>query len=146
MNKIYAFLVIIPLIAIMLFKTVAFYEYDTKQRYIKNTVDDYARKVMITGVMTTNEKSELLTGLNKLGKFTDESIILKIGQVNERGEINSMLDYVPGTVMSRGDAFLIYVQSLNESSLSKMEGSAIDASRQLYYKAKVVCRIEKSTQ
>lgn len=146
MNKIYAFLVIIPLIAIMLFKTVAFYEYDTKQRYIKNTVDDCARKVMITGVMTTNDKSELLTDLNKLGKFTDESITLKIGQVNELGEINSMLDYVPGTVMNRGDAFLIYVQSLNESSLSKMEGSAYDASEQLFYKAKIVCRIEKSPQ
>jgi hypothetical protein len=127
----------------MLFKAVAFYEYDTKQQFIKNTADNYARKVMITGVMTENDKSELLQSLKKLGEFTDESISLKRGIVNELGEINNLVVYIPGTVLNRGDAFIIFVQSQNESNLSKMEGGA-DGSNKLFYKAKVVCRVEKS--
>ncbi|MHB8062600.1 MAG: hypothetical protein ACYDG2_08205, partial [Ruminiclostridium sp.] len=79
MNKIYAFIIIIPLIAILFLKTMSFYEFDTKQRYIKNTVDSVAHKVMITGVMTASDKDELMDQLNRLSAFEDEDVTLKYG-------------------------------------------------------------------
>lgn len=143
MNKIYAFLIIIPLITLLFIKSVTFYEFDTKQRYIKNTVDSVTHKVMITGVMTVNDKSRLLEELKKLGDFDDSSIILKYGNLRADGSLSSVYTYVPGIIMDRGAIFSIYVQSKNESRLSKAEDFADDESGKLYYKAKATCRIEK---
>ena len=140
MNKIYAFLVILPIMVIILFKSVALYEYDTTQRYIKNYVDDTARKVMITGVMTLQDKNNLLSNLSKFGAFTQNSIILKRGNSPDAGD-NNMNDYAVGSVLSRGEYFSIYVKSDNESTLSRLEGDAVN---QIFYKARAVCRIERA--
>ena len=146
MNKIYAFIIIIPLIAILLFKTMTFYEFDTKQRYIKNTIDSVAHKVMITGVMTVNDKEELLYKLRKLSTFDEEDVYLRYGNIQSDGNLSSLNSYVLGNVLDRGEIFYIYVQSQDESLLSRMEGNSADESNKLLYKAKAICRVEKSQQ
>lgn len=142
MNKIYAFLIILPIIALVFFKTMAFYEYDTKQRYIKNTIDITAHKVMITGVLTAGEKDELVNKLNKLENFQNQNIILLRGEVEADGAITGESTYIPGSILKRGEVFSIIVQSKEESMLSRMEDS-VDETRKLYYKAKATCRVEK---
>jgi len=146
MNKIYAFIIIIPLIAILFLKTMSFYEFDTKQRYIKNTVDSVAHKVMITGVMTANDKDELMDKLRKLSNFQNEDITLKCGYMRSDGTLTSLYPYVPGNLLDRGEIFSIYVQSESESVLSRMEGNPADENNKLFYKAKAICRVEKSQQ
>ena len=140
MNKIYAFLVIMPIMVILMFKAVALYEYDTTQRYIKNYIDDTARKVMITGVMTLQDKNNLLLNLSKFGTFTQNSIILKRGDSSNTSDTN-MIDYAIGSILGRGEYFSIYVKSDNESTLSRLEG---DSTKQVFYKARAVCRIERA--
>jgi len=146
MNKIYAFIIIIPLLAILFLKTMSFYEFDTKQRYIKNTVDSVAHKVMITGVMTNNDKDELIDKLEKLSDFKSEDVILKCGYMQEDGSMSGLYSYVPGNVLERGEIFSIYVQSTGESALSRMEGESIGENKKLFYKAKALCRVEKKQQ
>jgi len=146
MNKIYAFIIVIPLIAILFLKTMSFYEFDTKQRYIKNTVDSAAHKVMITGVMTASDKDELINKLGKLSDFQNEDITLKCGYMQADGTLTSLYSYVPGNVLNRGEIFSIYVQSEDESTLSRMEGKSADENNKLFYKAKAVCRVEKPQQ
>ena len=146
MNKVYAFIIIIPLIAMLFLKTMNFYEFDTKQRYIKNTVDSVAHKVMITGVMTVSDKDELMEKLRKLATFEDEDVSLKSGTAQADGSLAGLNAYVLGNVLDRGEIFSIYVQSRAESSLSKMEGNSIVQDNKVLYKAKAICRIEKSQQ
>lgn len=146
MSKIYTFLIIVPLIAIFFFKAAAFYEYDTKQRYIKNLVDNSAHKVMITGVMTESDREELLVKLQKLSDFKEGDILLKCGKIQSDGSISSLDMYVPGNVLNRGEVFGIYVQSKEESTVSRMEGESTDDSSKLFFKAKAICRIEKCLQ
>jgi hypothetical protein len=143
MNKIYAFIIIIPLIALLFIKSVTFYEFDTKQRYIKNLVDSTTHKVMITGVMTVSDKSKFLEELKKLGDFDDTSIILKYGKLQSDGSMSELYTYVPGNILDRGEIFSIYVQSKDESMLSRVEDLSADGSGKLFYKAKATCRIEK---
>ncbi len=143
MNKIYAFIIILPIIAILLFKTMSLYEFDTKQRYIKNTIDSTAHKVMITGVMTAGDKEELASKLNQLGDFENENIIVECGSIESDGSISSLRPYVAGQILNRGEIFSILVQSKNESTLSRMEGDSVDGRPKLFYKAKATCRIEK---
>ncbi len=142
MSKIYAFIIIIPVIAILLFKTIAFYEFDTKQRYIKNTIDSASHKVMITGVLTAGDKEEMLKKLNRFGDFGEDSIILESGSVNADGEIYGMSRYTTGDILDRGEIFSIFVLSGNKSLLSGVEGDS-DEDNKLCYKAKAVCRVEK---
>lgn len=146
MNKIYAFIIIIPLIALLFLKTMTFYEFDTKQRYIKNTVDGVAHKVMITGVMTVSDKEELLVKLQKLGDFKDEDVTFKCGNIQSDGTLTGLYSYVPGNILDRGEIFSIYVESKAESTLSRTEGNSGDTTNKLFYKAKAICRIEKSQQ
>lgn len=143
MNKIYTFLIIIPLIALIFVKSIAFYEFDTKQRYVKNIVDGVAHKVMITGVMTVSDKAKLLEDLRKLDDFEESDIILRYGNLQSNGSLSQLNTYVPGNVLDRGEIFSIYVQSLNQSTLSRTEDSSDDENSGLYYKAKATCRIEK---
>lgn len=138
MSKIYAFVIIIPIVVILMFKSVALYEYDTTQRYIKNYVDDTARKVMITGVMTLQDKNNLLSNLNKFGTFKQNSIITRRG--NSVDSEATMTEYAIGSILSRGEYFCIYVKSDNESTLSRLEG---DTNKQIFYKARAICRIER---
>lgn len=143
MSKIYTFLIIIPIIAALFFKTAALYEFDTKQRYIKNTVDNLTHKVMITGVMTEKDKADLLDRLNRLGKFSENSVILEAGSVDSYESISELYPYMAGDVLDRGAVFSITVKSDDESLLSEMGDKSADGSHKLYYKAKAVCRIEK---
>lgn len=143
MNKIYAFLIIIPVIALLFFKALAFYEFDTKQRYIKNTIDTAAHKVMITGVLTKGDKEELITNLNKLGDFEEENVILESGSINSNGSVSGLLPYTTGGILDRGEVFSIKVQSKNESLTSRIEGNSAVENRKLYYRAKAICRVEK---
>ncbi|QNU67137.1 hypothetical protein EHE19_000860 [Ruminiclostridium herbifermentans] len=144
MNKVYAFIIIIPLIAIIFFKTISFYEFDTKQRYIKNAIDSATHKVMLTGVMTVKDKEELMTKLQKISSFKDEDIILKCGSMDSDGTLASLSSYNLGDVLDRGEIFSIYIQSEAEANFSKMEGKAEDD--KLFYKAKAICRVEKNKQ
>lgn len=146
MNKIYAFIIIIPLIALLFLKTMTFYEFDTKQRYIKNTLDGVAHKVMITGVMTVSDKEGLLDKLRKLSNFDDEDVTFKCGNINSDGTLADLYLYVPGNILRRGEIFSIYLESKDESTFSRMEGNSADANNKLFYKAKAICRIEKSQQ
>ncbi|HEX2925915.1 MAG TPA: hypothetical protein VHP38_06610 [Ruminiclostridium sp.] len=146
MNKIYAFLVIIPFIAVLFFKTLSVYEFDTKQRYIKNAVDDTAHKVMITGVMTASDEEELLKELCKAGAFEAGNISLKCGGVQSDGSQAELGEYVLGSVLDRGEIFSIYVESKNESNFSRMEAGSANEENGLHYRAKAACRIEKSNR
>lgn len=143
MSKIYVFVIMIPLIAVLLFNGVFFYEYDTKQRYIKDMVDSTAYAVKITGVLTDEAYNDLKTKLNKLAMFNDADIILKEGTYTG-GEISSLSDYSLNTRLSKGDAFLIYVKSSNVSVYSRLQNGGVnpDDAQNLYYKAKAVCRVE----
>ncbi len=143
MNKIYAFLIIIPLIAVLFFKTLTFYEYDTKQRYVKNAVDSVAHKVMITGVMTVSDREELVEKLGKMGTFGANNISIKYGNVLPDGTIGGLGDYVMGSVLDRGEIFSIYVESENASIFSETEVNSDDEGNKLHYRAKAICRVEK---
>ncbi len=144
MNKVYAFIIIIPLIAIIFLKAMSFYEFDTKQRYIKNAIDSVAHKVMITGVMTVKDKEELMRKLQKLSPFEDEDVILKCGAMDLDVTSSNLSYYSLGDVLDRGQIFSIYVKSDSETDFSRMEGSSDDD--KLFYKAKAVCRVEKNRQ
>lgn len=146
MNKVYSFIVIIPLIAMLFFKTIAVYDFDTKQRYIKNAVDNVAHKVMITGVMTDYDKEELMNKLHKLGNFEEENVILKYGYTEQEGTLSELATYTLGNILNRGQIFSIYIQSRNESKLSGMEINPTHENSRLFYKASAVCRVEKYQQ
>lgn len=143
MSKIYSFIIIIPIIALLLFKGVFFYEFDTKQRYIKDLTDSTAYIVKITGVLTQDEHNYLETQLNKYAIFDDGSIILEKG-IYSNGNILSPTPYIPGTKLQKGDAFIIYVRSKNVSNYSRVEnwGISEDDTKNLHFTAKAVCRVE----
>ncbi|ACL74508.1 hypothetical protein [Ruminiclostridium cellulolyticum] len=146
MNKIYAFFIIIPLIAVLFLKTLSFYEFDTKQRYVKNEVDSIAHKVMITGAMTVSDKEELLEKLGKLGTFRASNISIKCGSIQPDGTVAELGDYVLGSVLDRGSIFTIYVDSESVSIFSETEGNSADEDNELHYRAKATCRVEKSSR
>lgn len=143
LSKIYAFIIIVPLIAVLLFKGVFFYEYDTKQRYIKDMVDSTAYVVKITGVLTDEGYLDLKTKLNKFARFEDAEILLKKGAYTD-GEISDLIDYNLNTRLEKGDAFLIFVKSSNVSNYSRVQNGGVnpDDTQNLYYKAKAVCKVE----
>lgn len=142
MNKIYAFLIILPIIALLIFRTVAFYDFDTKQRYVKNSVDSAAHKAMITGVYTALDKSQLVKKLNQLGSFNEADILLQYGAVNTDGQLSELVPYTPGDILQRGQVFKITVMSHDVSLLSQMKNNN-EGSGKLYFKAQALCRIEK---
>ncbi len=146
MNKIFSFIIIIPLIALLFLKAMSFYEFDTKQRYIKNIVDGVAHKVMITGVMTASDKDELMEKLQKLSSFENENITIKWGYMNLDGTLTNLYPYTLGNILNRGEIFSIYVQSSDESNISRLEAGTNDENNKLFYKAKAICRVEKSQQ
>lgn len=143
MSKVYSFIIIIPLIIMLLFKGVFFYEYDTKQRYIKDLVDSTAYIVKITGVLTQDEYNRIKTNLSKYASFGNSSIILKKG-IYSNGNILASEPYILGTRLTKGDAFILYVKSDNVSNYSRIEnlGVSADDTKNLYFKAKAVCRVE----
>ena len=143
MSKIYAFIIIVPLIVVLMFKGIFFYEYDTKQRYIKDLTDSMAYIVKITGVLSADEYSELKTKLNRYARFDDAGIFLKKGTYID-GELSSLSTYIPGSRLSKGDAFLIYIRSSEVSNYSRIENGGVnqDDSKNVYFCAKAQCRVE----
>ncbi len=145
MSKIYAFLILVPFIALLFFKGVLFYEYDTKERYIKDLTDSIAYKVKITGVLTPDEYNEFKTKLGTLWKFDDlnGSILLKRGRYVD-GTVTDWSAYTPNTQLGKGEAFLVYVKSSQPSNYSKLQNGGVDPdpSKNLYYVAKAQCRVE----
>lgn len=127
----------------LLFKGVFFYEYDTKQRYIKDLTDSTAYIVKITGVLAQDEYNRLKTNLNKYATFDDNNIIFKRG-IYSNGNITAPVPYLTGTRLQKGDAFIIYVRSKNVSNYSRVEngGVSVDDSKNLYFTSKAVCRVE----
>ena len=143
MNKIYVFIVIVPVIAFLMFKGIFFYEFDTKQRYIKDVIDSIAYDVKITGVLTGDEYADLKTKLNSFAKFDDTGIILEKG-IYVDGNLSYLTTYNMNTQLNKGDAFVIYVKSSNVSNYSRMQngGVSADDSQNLYFNAKAQCRVE----
>lgn len=143
MNKILVFVVIFPLIALLMIKGVFFYEYDTKQRYIKDLLDSTAYAVKITGVLTAEEYADLKTKLNRFGVFDDGSIVMQKGNYMN-GTLGNLSSYTLDTRLNKGDAFLIHVKSANVSNYSRIQNGGVsqDDTGNLYYKAKALCRVE----
>lgn len=143
MSKIYVFIIIVPFMALLLFKGVLFYEFDTKQRYIKDLADSAAYVVKITGRLTADGYSELKNKLNKFARFEDINIILRKGVYNN-GNLSNLTPYTLGTQLNKGDAFLVYVKSAGVSNYSKQQNGGVnpDDSQNLYYCARAQCRVE----
>lgn len=143
MNKILVFVVIVPVIALLMFKGILLYEYDTKQRYIKDLVDSTAYEVKITGILTEDEYACLKNKLNSFAVFDDVGIILRKGSYVD-GNLSNLSNYSFNTQLGKGDAFLIYVKSSNVSNYSRLQnkGVSADDAENLYYKAKAQCRVE----
>lgn len=111
-----------------------------------NMVDNIAYKVKITGILTSDEyQNELKAGINKLAKFDDSGIKLQRAAYSEGG-IEAWVSYSPGEYLEKGDAFMIYVESEEVSNFSRLQNSGVtgDKTRDLHYKAKAVCRVEKN--
>ncbi len=146
MNKIYVSVIVIPFIAILMFKAIAISEYDLKQRYLKDQVDLVAYQVKLTGTLTDDAYNEFMTKINRLADFksgSGGSIILKKG-IYANGTITGLTNYTIGEVLNKGEAFLIYIKSANVSSYSRIQNGGVspDDTKNLYYKAKAECRIE----
>ena len=147
MNKVYTFIIIVPIIAMLLFRGIAFYEYDTKQRYIKDLTDSIVYEVKITGVLTTDEYNSFRTKIGNLAKFDDsgnnQCVILQCGQY-ENGVPIHWVNYTLGSVLHKGDAFSIYVKSSDVSNYSRLQngGKSSDDTKNLYYRAKAECEVE----
>jgi hypothetical protein len=143
MSKIYAFIIIVPFIALLMFRCIFFYEYGTKQRYIKDLSDSVTYIVKITGVLTKDEFTELKTKLNKFAGFEDENIELMKG-VYDNGNLSNLSSYVLGTQLTKGDAFIICIKSTDVSNYSRIQNGGVnpDDTQNLYYCAKAQCRVE----
>lgn len=145
MSKIYAFLILVPFIGLIFLKGIVFYEYDTKQRYIKDLTDSIAYKVKITGVLTPDEYNGFKEKLSSLSAFDDKEggIVLKKGRYVD-GTATDWMDYSLDTRLGKGEAFLVYVKSSEVSNYSRLQNGGVDpdVSKNLYYTAKAQCRVE----
>lgn len=144
MSKVISFLVIIPIMVLLIFKAVLFYEFETKQRYIKDLTDTLAYKVKITGVLTKEEYDEYLNKLNKISRFSTSSVILKRGRYVD-GNATDWVSYASDENLTRGQAFMIYVKSKDVSLFSRLHNGGVMTTdeQNLYFIAKAQCRIEK---
>lgn len=144
MSKVISFLVIVPFMALIIYKSILFYEFDTKQRYIKDLSDNLAYKVKITGVLTPDEYHEYFAKLNKVSRFEAYSIVLKQGRYID-GTVTDWSAYMPGNVLERGQAFMVYVQSADVALYSRLQNGGVMPcdDQNLHYAAKAQCRIEK---
>lgn len=144
MSKIISFIVIVPFMALIIFKSVLFYEFNTKQVYIKDITDNLAYKVKITGILSNDDLTEFQARLNKVSKFKSSEIVLRQGLYVD-GVISDWTVYMPGNVLNRGQAFMIYVKSSDVSLFSRLQNGGVmaDEGKNLYFSAKAQCRIEK---
>ena len=145
MGKILVFIITVPFICFLLYKAVFFYEYDTRQRYLKDLLDNTAYKVKITGVLTSGDYAEIEQKLSSLGieNREGEGLVIEKGSFSE-GKLLNMIEYIPGEFLEKGDAFMLRVVSSNPCRLSIIfNGNTTDVGKHLYYKAKAFCRIER---
>jgi len=145
MGKIFAFIITFPIAAFLLIKSIAFFEYDVKQRHIINMADALAYKVKLTGQLTQDDYDEFKDKLNRISRFNDNNIKFKKGIYLSDGTIGNITDYVIGETLTKGDVFIIYLESDEVSNFSKVQnmGISADDNENLRYKAKIVCRIER---
>lgn len=143
MSKVISYIIIIPLIFLLLIRSITVFEFTIKQRYIKDYIDNTCDKVKITGVMTNADMTELTTELEKFSDFDTGSIVLYKGTYTN-GTLGNPTVYTLGEQLNRGDAFYIIVKSSTVSNYSRIEngGVSLDDSKNLYYTAKTQCRIE----
>ncbi|EGD46251.1 hypothetical protein Cpap_0863 [Ruminiclostridium papyrosolvens DSM 2782] len=145
MNKIFVSMIIIPFIALLMFKGIAISDYDLKQRYLKDQVDLIAYQIKITGRLTAEAYNEFKTKISKIADFSSvgSSIILKKG-VYAGGRIVVLTNYTIGEKLNKGEAFMVYIKSGSISMYSRLQNGGISAddSKNLYYKARAECRIE----
>ncbi len=142
MGKILVFLVTVPVLCIMLFKTVAFFEFDSRQRYLKDLVDDAVFKVRLTGVFTPEDYDDFAGKLSGIGikAVRGNGIIMKKGYFSG-GQLADLTDYTPGESLKRGDVFMLLVVSANPSKLSNfIFGDS--GHNGIFYRAKAFCRVE----
>lgn len=144
MSKVISFLVIVPIMVLLIFKAVLFYEFEAKQRYIKDLTDNLTYKVKITGVLTSEEYTEYLNRLNKISRFTTNSVVLKKGRYVD-GAATDWVSYAADENLTRGQAFMIYVKSMDVSLFSRLHNRGVMSvdEQNLYFIAKAQCRIEK---
>ena len=146
MNKVFVAIILFPFIAILAFKAVAISEYDMKQRYLKDQVDLLTYEVKITGILTIDEYSNFISKINRISDFSKAgSIVLQKGNFSGTGVLTNMQTYTPGEMLSKGEAFFIYIKSSNVSNYSRLQNNGVnpDDSENLYYKAKSLSRVEK---
>jgi len=144
MSKVISFLVIVPIMVLLIFKAVLFYEFETKQRYIKDLTDTLTYKVKITGVLTSEEYTEYLNRLNKISRFATNSVVIKKGRYVD-GVATDWAIYAPDENLTRGQAFMIYAKSMEVSLFSRLHNRGVMYAdeQNLYFVAKAQCRIEK---
>ena len=144
MSKVISFIVIVPIMVLIIYKSILFYEFDTKQRYIKDLADNLTYKVKITGILTPDEYNEFFIKLNKVSKFEPYSVILRQGRYID-GVAADWLTYMPGNSLERGQAFMVFVKSTDVPLYSRLQNGGVMSSddQNLRFVAKAQCRIEK---
>ena len=141
MTKLFAFIVTFPLAFILFVKAVAFYDFDTKQRYLQNSADLLAYKAQITGVVTSSEMTEFQSKASSLLNDASVSVAYSVG-IDPAGNGNiTWSTYSPGTQMTKGQYFKIYVVG-GQSLYSKAQVGKSSPDK-VHYKAKSVVRVEK---
>lgn len=147
MSKIYIFILTVPIFVMLLFKLVTLYEYDTKQRYLKDIVDAAVQKVKITGIFTENDLEDFKNKINHIAQFdvkqNKNAILIK--KCNEIEIIeDDRIEYAIEEQLNKGDVFSICIQSSNVSNFSRVHNRGIshDDKKNLYYRAKSECRVE----
>lgn len=147
MSKIYTFILIIPIFLIFLYRFITLYEYDTKQRYLKDVSDAVAQKVKITGVFTIDDLNEFKQRIRGTADFEDngsnKAILLKTCSLSENAD-DEYEEYTIGKQLQKGDLFCIQIKSANVSLFSKLHNRGINPNDEnnLYYKARSECRVE----
>jgi hypothetical protein len=140
------------MITIMFFKGIAFYEYSTKEIYLKELCDTITYKVKITGVLNYSEYNDFKTKISLLSEFNDtasqKAVRLECGEINNLGEIANIREYTPGYQLKKGDIFGISLRSSKVCNYSRLEnwGVSTDDSNNLYFYAKGICRVEEIFQ
>lgn len=144
MNKIFESIIVIPIIALLMFKAIAISNYDLKQRYLKDQVDLVAYQVKLTGRLTADAYNQFSAKINKIADFSDGESIVLIKGMYSNGLIVALSDYSMGEVLNKGEAFIIYIKSKEVSAFSRIQNGGIspDDTKNLYYKARAECRIE----
>lgn len=145
MSKIFAFIVTFPLAFILFVKSVAFFDYDIKERYLQNATDLLAYKVKITGVLTTADLDEYKSKAAALLNTTQDKLSVQYSSGCDSGSGIAWNSYTLGSQLTKGYYFKVYLEDANVTLYSKVQNFGIDTSNpgnNLKHKAKSVVRVE----